>query len=391
MRHALKLPIVFVFACGGPSVPDAVTCEGDVHAASDDATLAAALATAVSGDCVVLATGPYTGPITVATAGIALTAEEGAAPEVTSAADGVRIDGQRVRVHGLTVRGVGRHGVVIRGAGSSVTACSIRESGAAGVMIKCEDSGCMQGGTGLIGLTDVEVRGGSYGVYVSGSDVSLTRTVITDSASDQLGGGTGVYAVAGANLTLEGSRIEGNVYGLVADGAATRVLAIDTVVQDNDDLGLWGQGLRGSASLPALELRGAGGRVARNGVTGVGVFDSAGVLVQGGEISGTLEKEVLIDVINRVRIGDGLVVLAASSEVAVAATRIADNARAQALVDGAGAGVRFEATNTVSGGQHRVVVQNSVEVVAVPAGDQTMLPAALPARIQSLAVPSLAP
>ncbi len=391
MRHALKLLLPLAAACGGPAVPAAVTCDGDVHAASDDATLSAALAAAVRGDCVVLAAGSYAGPITVATAGLTITAEEGAAPEITSASDGLRLDGQEVRAHGLTVRGAGRHGVVIRGAGSSLTGSSIRASGEAGLMIKCEDSGCMQGGTGLIGAEDVEISGGSYGVFVSGSDASLIRTVITDSASDMLGGGTGVYAVAGAALTLESARIAGNTYGLIADGASTRVLAVDTVVEGNADLGIWGQGLRGSASLPALELRGAGGRVVGNGVTGVGLFDSTGALVQGGEISGTLEKEVLIDLARRVRIGDGLAVLASSGEVQVASTRIADNARAQAVVDAAGAGVRFEASNAVSGGQHRVVVQNSAQAVVVPAGDQTTPPAALPTRIQGLAVPPLAP
>lgn len=120
-------------------------------------------------------------------------------------------------------------------------------------------------------------------------------------------------------------------------------------------------------------------------------FDSAGVAIDGGEISRTIEKDVLIDLVNVVRIGDGLGVLAGSRELEASNARLVDNGRAQGLVDDAGLGVRFTATNTISGGRHRVVVQNSAVMVKVPGSQTSTTAMPLPVRLMGLAVPVVAP
>ncbi len=383
-RSSLSLALLLA-GCSSANLPASLVCEGAVRRASSDAELASALMAAQPGDCVLLAAGTYTGPITIATRALTLAADVGAIATVQSARDGVRVEAANVVLYGFEITRAARHGVVLLREGARVERLKIVDAGAAGVMIKCEDSGCMQRSA----LTDVEIVGAAYGLYVDGSAASVTGGRIGESRSDQLGGGAGAYAVRGADLEITGTRIDHNVYGLVADGAATQVRTTDAIVEANSDLGIWGQGLRGTAGAPALAISGAAGRISDNGITGVGAFDSAGVRVDGGEISRTVEKDVLIDLINLVRIGDGLGVLAGSREIEVSDARLVDNGRAQGLIDDAGANIRFTATNTISGGRHRVVVQNSTVAVAVPASQRSTPAMALPVRMMAFPVPAL--
>jgi hypothetical protein len=380
------LTFVFVLAgCSSAALPPDVTCEGAVRRADDDAALAAALGAASPGDCVLLTGSRYAGPVTVTTGALTLVAETLAS--IGSTSDGVRLEASGVRLIGVTVTGAARHGIVLLGEGERLERVRVIEPGAAGVMIKCEDSGCMSRST----LSDVEVLNAAYGLYVDGARVSVIGGRVGESRSEQLGGGAGVYAVGGADLELTGTRIDANTYGLIADGAATRVRLEDAVVEANSDLGVWAQGLRGTAAQPALSVRGAMSRISDNGVTGVGAFDSAGVEIDGGEISRTIEKDVLIDLVRLVRIGDGLGALAGTRELAVSNARLIDNGRAQGLVDDAGAGIRFTATNTISGGKHRVVVQNGGMAVRVPASQTSTTPMPLPVRRARLVIPAVAP
>jgi len=388
----MRVPLIAALAltaCSSAPPPPGVVCKGTVRRVANDAELSAALAAAAPGDCVLLATGTYTGPITLATRAITVAADEGAIATVRSAQDGLRIDAEGVIVHGLEVNQVLRHGVVIRGPAVVLDGVQVAAAGEAGVMIKCEDSGCMML-TARTVLRDVQISGAAYGLYVDASRASMTGGRITASATDRVGGGAGVYAVRGADLEIDLTQIDHNIYGIIADGAATKVRATDAIVDTNADLGVWGQGLRGTIAAPAMQIQSS--RISENGITGLGAFDSAGITVEGGEISRTIEKDVLIDLMNLVRIGDGVGALHQSTEIQISDARLVDNGRAQAVVDDPTGIIRFTATNTISGGLHQVVVQDAGgAMVEVPPGDRSVPPMALPVRAVAFPVPAVVP
>jgi hypothetical protein len=381
MRSPLIVLLLSSAACSGPPLPDGVTCDGALTAVADRLALALAVAAssgAVPGDCVLVAGGTYTGPLEVSAPGIIVTAEADAEVVLTSPAIGIELTASAT-VRGFVIDTPGRHGVLITGSGARLLDTEVIDPGEAAVMIKCEDSGCMQR-SGRIDVEGLRASNAKYGIYVDAADVIIRDSVVSGGGSEQLGGGGGLYAVNGATVELEDTRLVQNAYGIIADGATTRVLAIDVEVSGNTERGVWAQGLRGSRALPALELRGAGTRIVDNRVVGVGAFDTAGVVISGAELRGTIETEVLLDLMRRAMLGEGLSLLAGSREVEVTQTRMVDNGRAQVLVDTAGNDIRLDASNTVSGGRYPVVVQASVEVVDVPA-------AQLAAGVSGLAVP----
>ena len=381
MRSPLILLLLpWAVACSGPELPAGVTCDGALTAVADPFALELAVASnsgAAPGDCVVVAGGAYARPLVVSAPGIVVTAEADAEVVLSSPGIGLELTSSAT-VRGFVIDTPGLHGVLITGSGARLLDTEIIDPGEAAVMIKCEDSGCMQR-SGRIEVEGLRASNAKYGIYVDGSDVVIRDTVISGGGSEQLGGGGGLYAVNGATVELSTTRLVQNAYGLIADGTTTRVLAIDVEVSGNTELGVWAQGLRGSRALPALELRGAGTRIVDNRVVGVGAFDSAGVTISGAEVRGTVETEVVLDLTRRAMLGEGLSLLAGSRDVEVTQTRLVDNGRAQILVDTAGNDIRLDPSNTVSGGRYPVVVQASVEVVDVPA-------AQLAAGVSGLAV-----
>ena len=103
----------------------------------------------------------------------------------------------------------------------------------------------------------------------------------------------------------------------------------------------------------------------------------------------TLRATVLPNGMNA-EIGDGLLLLS-SSGVSVEAMELSGNARAQAIVDAAGANVVFGANSVdATGGQWEVVVQGGGMPVTVPAGDLSVAPLlAVPG--ETIVVPSVGP
>jgi hypothetical protein len=237
-------------------------------------------------------------------------------------------------------------------------------------------------------LEALEIRRARAGVVALGANVLLKDSVVSDATTTGLAGGGASYVANGGILTLEGSEVADSDFGLVADGAGTELHLRSTMVRDCGSAGVWTQGLRGTAAQPALTL---GETTAIAGHAGVGVvlLDSAGASIADASIRDTTLRTTVIGGMN-VEIGDGLLLLGAS-EVSVEASQLSGNARAQAIVDDAGANVVFGA-NTVddTGGQWKVVVQNGGIPATVPAADLSVAPLlAVPG--DPIVVPTLGP
>jgi hypothetical protein len=90
------------------------------------------------------------------------------------------------------------------------------------------------------------------------------------------------------------------------------------------------------------------------------------------------------------QIGDGLGLFEGVQSVQVDNVKLNANQRAQAIIDRGGAGIRFGASNSIGGGQDKIVIQHTTETVDVPVGDVTP-GAVLPFRSAAIGLPQLMP
>jgi hypothetical protein len=152
---------------------------------------------------------------------------------------------------------------------------------------------------------------------------------------------------------------------------------------------VWAQLLGGSAGAPSLTIE----NTAITGHAGVGValLESSGVSIANGSITGTSRRSTVFPDGTNGEIGDGLLVLAGSAEISVESIALRDNARAQAIVDDAGANVVFGANSVdATNGEWEVVVQNGGATVTVPAQDLSAAPV-LRVPLSEVLVPSVGP
>jgi len=370
-------------ACGGPNLPVGVEC-GGVNEVGPNAGLVTAQSSAVEGDCILLSGGSYNGPI-VLPAGVRLVGEADAVVQISGGIPAVIRGAEGGGIHNLTILSGPAQGILIEAIEFTVDRTQVFDIVESAVGIRCEDPGCLRGRITLDGL---EIRRARDGLVVLGADVLVKDSVVSDASTTGLAGGGAIYVANGGIVTLEGTEVADSDYGVVADGAGTELHLVRTTVRDCAAAGVWTQGLSGTAAQPALTL---GETTSITGHAGVGVLmlDSAGASIADSTIEGTTLRTTVLGGMN-VEIGDGLLLVSAS-EVSVQASVLSGNARAQAIVDAAGAAVVF-GSNTVdaTGGQWKVVVQNGGIPATVPAADLSSAPLlAVPG--DPIVVPTLGP
>jgi hypothetical protein len=375
MRAALI--IVAAVACSEPELPEGVQC-ADVVRVETDAELASALSSAT--DCIVLAEGSYSGPIALPP-NLKLVGEASASVEISGGLPAVITANDGGAIHNVAVASAPAQGILIDAIDFTLDRTQIFDAAEAAVGIRCEDPGCLRG---MITLADLEIRRARAGIVALGANVQVNDSVISDVSTMALSGGGAIYVANGGVLTIDGGDISASDYGAVADGAGTELHLIGALVHDCGAAGVWAQGLRGAPSLTIRETTVVDG----NAGVGVLALDSSGVSIEGSSITGTSLRATVIGGMN-VDIGDGLLLVSSSAEVSVDGSILMDNARAQAIVDSAGANVAFGA-NTVAGGQWEVVVQNGGIPVTVPSEDLSSAPL-LPVLGEPIAVPTLGP
>ncbi len=383
MRALTCLPLMLC-ACGDPEVPFDVEC-ASVFEAADDAELSSALASAGAGDCILLADGGYAGPI-VLPAGVRLLAAANAGPTIAGGAPAVIQAGDGGGLYGITVSSGPARGILIDAADFVLQQDRVLDTGDAAVGIRCEDPGCLRG---QITLDQVEIRRARSGLIVDHARVRVVGGMIADVTSTGLSGGGASYVANGGSLQIEGGELADSDYGVVADGADTRLSLRDATVRDCTAAGVWAQGLRGSAAAPGLSLEGSTDVSGHAGI-GVLVLDSVGVSIAGTIEGTTLRTTVLPGGLNA-ELGDGLLLLDSSGDVSVAGATFRDNARAQAIVDAPGVNVVFGANEVdAANGAWQIVVQNGGTPVTVPAEDLSTAPL-LPVPSDPLVLPSVGP
>lgn len=394
MKSLLPISTLLLAACSGaslPALPDGVVCAGTVHSVTDDAELQSALSQLTAGECVILAAGQYTAEVVITAPDVWVSAELNAEVTITAfanAAQIVAIRAPRVGLAHLRLSGGIGHGVLVQDEGARLLEVTITDVRGAAVGIRCEDDGCLRGTGGAV-LTNPVLERGAYGLLVDHSAVRVEGGRIEGFNTSGVSGGAGVYAVNGAQLQMQGSAVLGNLYGIVADGADTQVQLQDCLIQNNREFGVWGQGLRGTMSAPALVVSGSNSRIDGNGIVGLGAFDARGISLQAGVISNTVARPVQIDPITTVEIGDGVAFFSDTQAVNINGVNLSNNARAQALLDGVGANIVLGPAVQASGGQYNVVVQNTNAAVMVPSALISVPMSPLAVRPAGLQVPGL--
>lgn len=358
--------------CLTPPLPAGVECAAAVRTAHDAASLTEALAAAQPGDCVVLEDGGYPGSFVVP-AGVKLIGAEGATARVLGQSgeraalelDAARAQGARTELWNVSVEEAPGNAIAVRGPSARLVDVSVVGAGIASVAIRCEDTDCF--GDDGVELEGCTLASGAVGLWASGADVRAQDTEVREHTGDSLTGGGGVFAVGGARLSLEAVRVEDNDYGVVVDGeGGTRAELAGVVVRGNRERGVWAQRLRGSLAEPALRVFGSSEIVA-NQITGLGLTDSVGVVVEDSLIAETVLSPVTVDVETTVDIGDGVGLFAGSGAVRLEAVTLRRNQRSQAVVDRGGAGISLvNPTVERDEGQLAVVVQNTAEAVDAP-------------------------
>jgi hypothetical protein len=375
--HRFLLASTFCFAAAlagcsddEPSAPSGVSCNEVFDAGADGASLSSALAQAQSGDCVVAETNTYQGSFQVK-AGVTLVAADGATPTIQGVADqpAVKvIGGTGSSVIGFTVTG-GSIGVFVEGTQArleSLVVSGATRSAFAGwrdIALGGPDTLPADG----ILLTDVDLSQSATGLWASNVRVTLDGGSIHDNAGVSLTGGYGLVAVNGTQLTVTGTVVEANSYGVVLDGAGGTVASLTSMgVLGNLERGIWAQKLVGTLQQPALSVQDT--TIEANSLVGLGALQSKGIIIIGGKISGTLAKPIVVD-LNTVDVGDGLGLFEDSGDVSLDNVVLENNARSQALVDQAGANIVIAGPVQPTGSQLKVVVQNSTETVQVDAAN----------------------
>ena len=252
-------------ACSGEDDPPPVDapCGEPRIVVTDDATLAAALDEATAGTCIVLREGTYQGPVVVDTDGVTLAAATGETVVVRGAEGGTAI---RVTADGVTVIDVdtegGDYGLLSTGRRGKFDAMELKAALEAAVGIRCEDQDCLDVAQ-RTELLDLLVAESGFGIGIWGGNVLIDGSTIRDNTSDGLSGGGGLYVMLGADVLIRNSNLERNLYGLVGDGAATRVTIEGGTIADNGDGGVRAQDMQGDGRPSVDDPRGHARRAQR--------------------------------------------------------------------------------------------------------------------------------
>ncbi len=164
-----------------------------------------------------------------------LTVARSVAPEVSANAGGIEVTlGAHLTASQVLIEGNALSGLSVFGIGSvvSLTHCVIRD-GTAGPD-RQTGFGAEVWERGTLSLTDCALSNNrAVGILVDGSTLSLTDTVIADTASPGRGNvyGAGIGIQGGATVTMERVTVSGSRFaGIGMDGSGTTLVAQDLVV-----------------------------------------------------------------------------------------------------------------------------------------------------------------
>ncbi len=385
IHNRLTLTLAFsslsLAAACGVALPEGLDCR-DVRSGGDDGvSLKAALADSRAGDCVALGDHTFKGAFRVP-AGVTLVAENGARPRlVGTRADApavLLVGGDGTRLLGVRVGSAAGIGVGVLGAPALLDDVTITDAASAGVAVACGADGCAENDARVV-IIDSQLDENWVGLWIQGIAVDVQRGSVSRNRSTQLLGGQGVVASGGARLSLLGTTVAENDYGILVDGNSTTADGEDLVVDGNRERGIWAQHLRGTLEAPALRLHGGGTVIRRNGLAGVGLIDSLGIIIIDGRVEDTVAKPVLTGLGPEELVGDGVGLFGQSGAARLERVTLANNARSQLLVDNGSSGITVVDGAVSEGtGQYKVVVQNTY------AGNVT-----IPLALLSTGVPEL--
>ncbi|MDX2014906.1 MAG: right-handed parallel beta-helix repeat-containing protein [Myxococcaceae bacterium] len=318
-------------------------------------SLEESLRTANAGDCIILASGTYSGSFVVPS-NVSLAASEGAMVTLTGGDPVLTVKGgKRSVVRGVRVVGGSGLGIAIDPGPAQLISVAVTQMQRSALSISCAEADC---GEREVVLTDVELTEAPTGLRVDGAVVRMERGRVSAMRGTSLSSGSGVVATKGAVLALDGVAIEQNEnVGVLLDGAATRATVQGCTLAENQGRGLWAQGQAG----PGATVTVTGGEVRANGLVGIGVRDTEGLVVRDTRVVATKAVRVAIDFNRFDQVGDGIGLFSGTRAATLEGVVVADNARAQVLADAAGRDVSVR--GTFSGGRFRVVVQNATAAV----------------------------
>jgi hypothetical protein len=392
-RSMTLLPVVWVAlsACSSPEPPRGLVCAQIFVAAGDRREMNDALASAGPGDCVVLGEGTYRGASTVP-AGVALAAGRGERVELESgdAGDAVVTLEEGAALWGVEVVDAPGIGVLVRTATATLADVEVAAAGAAGIVVSCAGESCLAAGAEVV-LRDTDISGCDLGLFASGARVTVTGGRIVAQARAHLTGGHGVVVTDGAELTLSGTLVADNeAVGVLVEGnGGTRAILDGAEVSRNRERGLWVQHLAATLAAPGVEVRGQS-RFDGNRMAGVGLVASTGVIVGAAEITNTVLAPAVLEDTTLADVGDGLGVFAGSGAVRVEGATLANNARAQLLIDHGGEGIEIlSATITAGAEQEGAGRQNTTATVSDPQGLVSQIP--IPLKVSAPEIPVPAP
>ena len=394
--HFLSLPGVILSAvvvaglgasACNPRLPNGVSCEGDVVTADNAAALSQALQAASPGDCVVLATGTYEGSFALP-ASISLVEGQDQTAVLRSTDEGpaLSVAGSlakpRTRIVGIEVADRAGHGILVDGGGAELSGIAVHDNAGIGVAIRCQRIECLRD-EALVSLQGCALNANQSGLWISGASVDVQGCDLAQNRTNMVGG-AGAWILGGATVRMSGVSARNNNLGIVVDNATASLDGIS--IEDNDERGLWAQHLSGSLGSPALHLR--GGTVRGNRRAGIGIIQSAGVVVEDSEVAQTALAPVTIDEATVVDVGDGVGLFDRTAAVRLEGVVLRANARAQALVDRGGVDIVLRELSVAAGAQELlVVVQNTDEVVRVDPAVLSTPPAPLLLSDVALALP----
>lgn len=200
--------------------------------------------------------------------------------------------------------------------------------------------------------SDVTWNGGTstghlaVGVMVHDGSANLSGVTIAEIYQGfRLIWGYGLVIAAGAKVTTTGLRVrEVSGVGILQDGAATSAHA-GPHITSNRYVGVWLQGLAGTADALAFKLDGVGSLLHANGAGGVVAINSSGIEIADAEIDETLKLPTVVNETSQIWVGDGIHLVSSVVDVQLRDLYLDGNKRIGVLCDGGGqslAGVRME-------------------------------------------------
>jgi len=254
-------------------------------------------------------------------------------------------EGSSATVKGAAVTGCGTQGLLVHESGLGLEGSLVKDNLSYGVSIECTGSACTGALASQISGTVLDGNAG-VGLLVAGAKLVATKLEVVRTQESN-GPGRGIEAQLGAAVDLSGIDVNTTKgLGLVFD-AATGTVA-DSVIEDNDDRGIWVQ----NVTQGSLLLK--NNTVSRNRFAGLGIMAASGLKVEGGTVSETATK-TLLEGSSTVEGADGLHVVKGSA-VEVLKLKVDGNARVGVLFDASNGSVR---DSQISGNtKDALVVQN---------------------------------